>query len=105
MPISGRKARRLVVRRPETASITPPSIMNTPTEDGNFMGVDDQRGEGSLRCDCRSNNMFAQPCLKCRQVVDPPKKVQFALGNDTRSHGNIMLVYSYNMSDILKLML
>ncbi|PWA69865.1 Protein kinase, ATP binding site-containing protein [Artemisia annua] len=72
----------------ETASITPPSIMNTPTEDGNFMGVDDRRGEGGLGCDCRSNNMFAQPCLKCRQVADGLKKVQFALGNSTGSHGS-----------------
>ncbi|GJR95172.1 hypothetical protein Tco_0267346 [Tanacetum coccineum] len=61
--------------------------MNTPIGDGNFMGVDDQRVEGGLGCDYRSNNMFGQSCLKCRQVVNGPKKeVQFALGNDTRSH-------------------
>ncbi|GJY61656.1 hypothetical protein Tco_0462313 [Tanacetum coccineum] len=63
--------------------------MNTPIGDGNFMGVDDQREEGGLGCDYRSNNMFGQSCLKCRQVVNGPKKeVQFALGNDTRSHGD-----------------
>ncbi|KAF5806503.1 putative mitogen-activated protein kinase kinase TTK family [Helianthus annuus] len=67
----------------ESASVTPPSGSDTPTEDGQFMSIDVQRGQPSFNCDCRTNNMVDLPCVKCR---DGPKKVQFALGNDTRSH-------------------
>ncbi|KAI3673078.1 hypothetical protein L6452_39188 [Arctium lappa] len=72
----------------EYASITPPLISGTPTEEGKFKSIGAQRGQPSFSCDCRSSNMVDFPCLKCGhvQLVDGPKKVHFALGNDARSH-------------------
>ncbi|KAK9080234.1 hypothetical protein SSX86_001910 [Deinandra increscens subsp. villosa] len=70
----------------ESASITQPSIPDTPTEEGKFMSINVQRGQPGFSCDCRSNNVADFTCLKCRgnMVLDGPKKVQFALGNNAR---------------------
>ncbi|KAI3686781.1 hypothetical protein L1987_80468 [Smallanthus sonchifolius] len=77
----------------ESASITRPSVSDTPTEEGKFMSIDVPRGQSSFSCDCRtrSNNVGDLPCLKCSHntVLDGPKKVQFALGNDARPHGSV----------------
>ncbi|CAH1454337.1 unnamed protein product [Lactuca virosa] len=72
----------------ESASVTPPSISGTPTEEGKFKSIDAQRCQPSINCDCKNRNSFDLPCLQCKQVVpvDAPKKVQFALENDARSH-------------------
>nr|XP_043608125.1 serine/threonine-protein kinase MPS1 [Erigeron canadensis] len=37
-------------------------------------------------CDCRNNNMVDWPCLKCKHVLDGPKKVRFASGKSAQSH-------------------
>lgn len=80
----------------DSASITQPSVLDTPTDKGKFMSIDIQQGQGQpgFRCDCRTNNMVDSPCLKCRHnvLLDAPKKVQFALGNDARPHGKNLLV-------------
>ncbi|KAI7745373.1 hypothetical protein M8C21_004468 [Ambrosia artemisiifolia] len=70
----------------ESASITPPSISDTHSDEGKFMSIDVQRDPPGCSCDCRVNNMGDMQCLKCR---DGTKKVQFALGNDIRSHGSV----------------
>ncbi|KAD4385295.1 hypothetical protein E3N88_25463 [Mikania micrantha] len=71
----------------ESASITPPSISDMPTEEGKFMSIDVQRGQYGFSCDCRGENMV-ESCLKCRHNIhlDGPKRVQFAMGNNTRSY-------------------
>lgn len=72
----------------EPASVTPPSISGTPTEEDKFKPIDAQRCQPSFNCDCKNSNLVDFPCLKCNQPlpVDGPQKVQFALENNARSH-------------------
>ncbi|KAF5809489.1 putative mitogen-activated protein kinase kinase TTK family [Helianthus annuus] len=74
----------------EDASITPPTILGETNDEGNFVSINADRGQHHSGIGCTSSNTFASSVVEHAHgpLVDGPKKVQFALQKNARSHGS-----------------
>ncbi|KAK1436416.1 hypothetical protein QVD17_02196 [Tagetes erecta] len=73
--------------RHEDASVTPPTMSDKSNDEGVSISINAERGQPSS---CTSSDTAASSLVEHEHgsLVDGPKKVQFALQKDARSHGS-----------------
>ncbi|KAI7753174.1 hypothetical protein M8C21_020279 [Ambrosia artemisiifolia] len=69
----------------EDASITPPNILGETNDEGNSIPINADRGQPSSGTGCTSSDTLASSSVEHEHG---PKKVQFALQKNARSHGS-----------------